>query len=210
MPNFFDLFLAACGLLKWFFLIIWWPLYPNGIDAKSLVMPDKDIPKLHQSYIEQFILEKENQCLRHGIDLEIEIDPYAIYTLMIADDGTMATIFHAVLNCAGKGNLWSSISGTKTFILVDDQIFENWFTAPPKRLIVDGSIALLLSLDGTQCDFSNKDLAINLVTSCHALVHWKSEAKTFYGFGSPLEMVQKNCDFGTKFLKGNVLNYCFE
>ena len=188
MPNFFDLFLAACGLLKWFLLIIWWPLYPNGIDAKSLVMPDKDIPNLHQSYIEQFILEKENQCLRHGIDLAIEIDPYAIYTLMIADDGTKATIFHVVLNCAGKGNLWSSTSGTQTFILVGDQIFENWFTAPPKRLILEDSIALLLSLDGTQCAFSDKEIATSLVASCHAVVRWRPEAKTFYGFGNPLKM----------------------
>ena len=188
MPNLSEILLATVGLLKWFLLIIWWPLYPNGIDAKSLVMPDKDIPKLHQSYIEQFILEKENQCLRHGIDLEIEIDPYAIYTLMIADDGTKATIFHVVLNCAGKGNLWSSTSGTQTFILVGDQIFENWFTAPPKRLILEDSIALLLSLDGTQCAFSDKELATSLVASCHALVRWRPEAMTFYGFGNPLEM----------------------
>ena len=121
-------------------------------------------------------------------DFEIEIDPDAIYTLMIADDGTRATIFHVVLNCAGKGNLWTSTSGTQTFILVGDQIFENWFTAPPKRLILEDSIALLLSLDGTQCAFSDKELATSLVASCHALVRWRPEAKTFYGFGNPLEM----------------------
>ena len=91
-------------------------------------------------------------------------------------------------NCAGKGNLWSSTSGTQTFILVGDQIFENWFTAPPKRLIVEDSMALLLSLDGTQCAFSDKELAAGLVASCHALVRWRPEAKTFYGFRNPLEM----------------------
>ena len=188
MANFFEIVLAACGLLKWFLLIIWWPFYPVVTHAKSLEIPGINIPEAHVEYIKKFVFDRENECLRYGIDFEIEIDPDAIYTLMIADDGTKATIFHVVLNCAGKGNLWSSTSGTQTFILVGDQIFENWFTAPPKRLILEDSIALLLSLDGTQCTFSDKELATSLVASCHALVRWRPEAKTFYGFGNPLEM----------------------
>ena len=183
MTNFFEILLAACGLLKWFLLIIWWPFYPSITYAESLEKLSINIPEAHIEYIKKFVFDKENECLRYGIDFEIEVDPDAIYTLIIADDGTRATIFHAVLNCAGKGNLWSSTSGTQSFILVGDQIFENWLMAPPRRLFVDNKLSLLLSLDSSQCSFLSDKLSYSSVETCYSILRWIPEVGRFHGVG---------------------------
>ena len=177
IKRFFSLIMVCL----WFFTA---PMtgYATGGDFISQ-LDEMELPVAHKIYIRQFLFERESQCLSHGIDFEIEVDPDAIYTLVIAEDGTRATVFHVVLNCSGKGNLWSSTSGTQSFILVGDQIFENWLMAPPRRLFVDNKLSLLLSLDSSQCSFLSDKLSYSSVETCYSILRWIPEAGSFHGVG---------------------------
>ena len=188
MTNFFEILLAACGLLKWFLLIIWWPFYPSITYAESLEKLSINIPEAHIEYIKKFVFDKENECLRHGIDFEIEVDPDAINTLKISDGDDTATIFQAVLNCDGLGNLWSATSGVRTFVLVGGQVFEAWLAAPPERIVLEGAIFLLFTLDASQCQ-TNLETVYGVTHNCFAVLRWLPEKQQFYGYKSPINFV---------------------
>ena len=125
---------------------------------------------------------------RHGIDFEIEVDPDAINTLKISDGDDTATIFQAVLNCDGLGNLWSATSGIQTFVLVGGQVFEAWLAAPPERLVLEGSISLLFTLDASRCQTNVRPVYAS-TQNCFAVLAWLSETQQFYGHQSPLVFV---------------------
>ena len=172
-------FLSLLFTYVWFFTA---PLVAYGTDDDFIVQLDEmGLPAAHKSYIRQFLFERESQCLGHGIDFQLEIDPEAIYRILISDDGSKATIFHVVLNCDSAGNLWNSTSGIQTFILVADKIFESWLMAPPKRLIVDDKLALMLSLDSSQCEFLSDQVFLDAVETCYSILRWIPEAESFQG-----------------------------
>ena len=177
MKHFFSLIMV-------YIWIVTVPLAAYARDDDFITqLDDLVLPAAHKLYIRQFLFERESQCLGHGIDFKLEIDPDAIYRLLISDDGSEATIFHVVLNCDGAGNLWNSTSGTRTFILVADKIFESWLMAPPKRLIVDEKLSILLSLDSSQCGFLSDKLSFSAVETCYSILRWIPEAESFQGVG---------------------------
>ena len=103
-PNKMKRFFSSMLVYLWSFTA---PLegYATGGDFVSQ-LNKMDLPKAHKSYIMQLLFERESQCLSHGIDLHLEIDPDAIYRLLISDSGDHATVFHTVLDCVGIGNIW--------------------------------------------------------------------------------------------------------
>ena len=191
MTYFGRLFFSAFFLLKWLILIIWCSFYSTATSAENLGLSDifsqLDIPEKHQIFIEKIFSEKESQCLKNGIDFELEIDPDAVFLINLSDAGERATIFHSVFTCNDLGNLWTATMGTQTYILVGDKVFQNWLMAPPLRLIIAGKIFLLLSLDETQCTLTNNQLYVDAVATCYALLRWVPKEKSFFGFGIPLE-----------------------
>ena len=185
-PNNMKRFFSLMLVYLWGFTA---PLegYATGGDFVSQL--DKmDLPKAHKSYIMQLLFERENQCLSHGIDLQLEIDPHAIYRLLISDTGDRATVFHTVLDCVGIGNIWGSTNGLQTFVLVGDRVFAGWLAAPPQRKIIEGSTVLLFTLDASQCQ-TNIEVGYESAHNCFAVLRWLPEKQQFYGYKSPINFV---------------------
>ena len=185
-PNNMKRFFSSMLVYLWSFTA---PLegYATGGDFVSQL--DKmDLPEAHRFYIKQLLFERESQCLSHGIDLQLEIDPSAIYRLLISDTGDRATVFHTVLDCVGIGNIWGSTSGLQTLVLVGDRVFVGWLAAPPQRKIVEGSTVLLFTLDASQCQ-TNLETVYGVTHNCFAVLRWLSEKQQFYGYKSPINFV---------------------
>lgn len=158
------------------------PFSVGAGEAFLLEFSDLNIPDQHKVFIRKILIEKEDECAKFG-DFTIELNPFAISRLLISDDGTEATIFSPILNCEGL-NLWNSSSGFSTFFLVENEVFKGWFTALPERIIVEGHISILLSLDATECTSASR--ISNSIQNCFVLLRWISEEKQFYGSTMPL------------------------
>tara|TARA_B100000212_G_C27225196_1_gene469048 strand:- start:118 stop:696 length:579 start_codon:yes stop_codon:yes gene_type:complete len=161
--------------------------YATGGDFVSQ-LDEMDLPEAHVFYIKQLLFERESECLSHGIDLQLEIDPSAIYRLLISDTGDRATVFHAVLDCVGIGNIWGSTSGLQTFVLVGDRVFVGWLAAPPQRKIIEGSTVLLFTLDASQCQ-TDIESVYDSAQNCFSILRWLPEKQQFYGYKSPINFV---------------------
>ena len=142
-------------------------------------LDEMDIPSAHKNYIKRILFKMEDQCLRRG-DLEFELNPFSISRLLISDNGTQATIFSPIVYCE-KLDLWNSTTGKRTYILVADKIFEIWLMAPPARLILDDQLALVLSLDSSQCGFMSDKVSSGTVETCYSILRWNPEAQSFQG-----------------------------
>ena len=170
-------FLSLLLVYVWFFTA---PLGAYATDHDFIAQLDEmDIPSAHKNYIKRILFKMEDQCLRRG-DLEFELNPFAISRLLISDNGTRATIFSPLVYCE-KLDLWNSTTGKRTYILVADKVFESWLMAPPKRLIVDDKLALMLSLDSSQCEFLSDQVYLDAVETCYSILRWIPEAESFQG-----------------------------
>ena len=173
MKHFFSLLLVYV----WFFTA---PLGAYATDHDFIAQLDEmDIPSAHKNYIKRILFKMEDQCLRRG-DLEFELNPFAISRLLISDNGTRATIFSPLVYCE-KLDLWNSTTGKRTYILVADKVFESWLMAPPARLILDNALALVLSLDSSQCGFMSDNVSSGAVETCYSILRWNPEAQSFHG-----------------------------
>ena len=170
-------FLSLLLVYVWFFTA---PLGAYATDHDFIAQLDEmDIPSEHKKFIKRILFKMEAQCLGRG-DLEFELNPFSISRLLISDNGTQATIFSPLVYCE-KLDLWNSTTGKRTYILVADKVFESWLMVPPKRLIVDDKLALMLSLDSSQCEFLSDQVFLDAVETCYSILRWIPEAESFQG-----------------------------
>ena len=159
------------------------------------------IPQEHTTLLAQILADYEAECERLHlskmyIDYQNEypilrLDPQSIYRIKIHHNGTEATVFQANPSCGYLGNIWRATGSIRTFVLVEDMVFENWLSGPPETFRIEDQIILMLSLTQEQCSYLEESVLVDLDDDCYGALIWEPVAGTFYGHGKPLLLNQE-------------------
>ena len=76
-------------------------------------------------------------------------------------------------------DLWEIITNefSENFFKDDDSI-RDWFEKSNKE---DDKLALMLSLDSSQCEFLSDQVFLDAVETCYSILRWIPEAESFQG-----------------------------
>ena len=180
-------------------------IFALALGTNSLFAQDADIidqisrsavPKTHLGTLLKIINEYQVECERfHTSEIYseyiepipvLQIDPQSIYRIKVHQNGLEATVFQANPKCGKFGNIWRATGSIRTFVLVNDSIFENWLSGPPETLNIDGQIVLILPLDQEQCSYLDENVIVDVADDCFGALIWEPAAGDFYGYGTPL------------------------
>lgn len=154
------------------------------------------IPVEHSILLAQILADYQAECERLHLSkmyneyqsehAPLQIDPQSIYRIKIHENGTEATVFQANPSCGNFGNLWRATGSIRTFVLVQETVFENWLSGPPETIRVDGQIILVLPLTQDQCSFLDESVLVDVDEECYGALIWEPTVEDFYGYGAPL------------------------
>ena len=154
------------------------------------------VPNVHVEKLITILEQYQSECERlHTSDLyieykepapQIQIDPQSVYRIKIHSNGSEATVFQANPVCGNFGNAWRAIGSIRTFILVEDTVYENWLSGPPQTFRIEGQIIVVLPLTQDQCSFLDESVLVDVGDECYAALIWEPAAEDFYGYGTPL------------------------
>ena len=78
---------------------------------------------------------------------------------------------------------------SRTFTTKKDAlVWVRGIEAPPQRIVLEGAISLLFTLDASQCQ-TNLETVYGITNNCFAVLRWLSEKQQFYGYKSPINFV---------------------
>ena len=157
------------------------------------------MPENHVSLLAEILSEYQQECDRISLSnlyfsevdtvAELYINPRSIYRMKIHKSGLEATIFYASLDCGRLGDVWGATGAIKVFVLVNDLVFENWLSAPPETVILEGKeVVLILPLLRDDCNVLDTQSIIETSDGCYGAIIWNEDIESFFGHGYPLRL----------------------